>query len=229
VGSPDDLPLLRFPAVEAAARDLASRQVLTRADFDRLADDAKAAAFTVARVTSLDALAKIQAALVDDVARGGTLADFRRAVDDALGSSALTPAHIENVYRTNVAQAYTQGQAEVLAHPLVADEFPYLAYHACHDARVRADHLRLETWGLSGTNVYRRDDPIWERFLPPWDYQCRCVVVPLTLADAARAGVREAQEWLRTGIPPALRAWVKPPPFEPPAGWTRRNRLEALI
>ena len=30
--------------------------------------------------------------------------------------------------------------------------------------------MEMEKLGLDGTNVYRRDDPIWEEFLTPWDY-----------------------------------------------------------
>lgn len=121
-----------------------------------------------------------------------------------------------------MSQAYSTGLIEVLNHPLVADEFPYLAYHAVHDSRVRPEHLALERHGLNGTNIYRRDDPIWERFTPPWDYQCRCAIIPMTIEDAARAGVHEAQEWLRTGLPPSTPEWVTPPPFSPPEGWNTR-------
>jgi uncharacterized protein with gpF-like domain len=45
-----------------------------------------------------------------------------------------------------------------------------LAYYATHDARVRDDHLAMETLGLDGTNIYRADDPIWREYLPPWDF-----------------------------------------------------------
>lgn len=212
-------PILRLPIVEAAQRDLEQRQVLPREDFDRLSEVARRSAFTVARVQSLDALERIRIALAADVNQGGTLREFRDQVEQVLGESLLTPAHIETVYRTNVGAAYTQGLMEVLQHPLVSDEFPYLEYTATHDSRTREEHLAMETLGIDGTAVYRRDDPVMRRFLPPWDYNCRCAVVPLSIEDAARRGVNEAREWLQTGIPPARPAWVQHPPFDPPANF----------
>jgi len=221
-----DGPVIRLPVVEAAQRDLAERQVLIREDFDRLAEASRRSAFTVARVQSLDALERIRVALVADVNEGGTLGAFRDQVEQVLGESMLSAAHVETVYRTNVGAAYTQGLMEVLQHPLVSDEFPYLEYNAVHDSRARPEHRAMETLGIDGTNVYRRDDPSMRKFLPPWDYNCRCAVVPLSIEDAAAKGVAEAREWLQTGVPPARPAWVAPPPFDPPAdfagpsGWT---------
>lgn len=222
---PEPEPVVHFPIIEEAVNDLEGRRILTRPDFDALATDAKTTAFTAARMANWEALGRLAQAVAVSTAEGSTLAAFRAAVDEALGPDFLSPGHIENVFRTNVSQAYSTGLMQTLAHPLVADEFPYLAYHAVHDGRVRQDHLTMEELGLDGTNVYRRDDPIWERFTPPWDYQCRCAIVPMTVEDAARAGVREARQWLRDGLPPATPQWVQPPPFNPPPGWKTREAV----
>lgn len=165
-------PLLRFPALEAAARDLEGRRAVTRAEFDALDQDARRAAFTVARVASADAIDKVQRALTSQALAGGTLADFEAAVEQALGASALHPAHVETVFRTNLMRAYGEGLLDTLRDPLVGGEFPYLEYVAVHDSRARKEHLEMERRGLDGTAVYRRDDPIWQDFLPPWDYNC---------------------------------------------------------
>ena len=79
----------------------------------------------------------------------------------------------------------------------------YQAYVPIHDARTRETHLALGKLGLDGTGVFRRDDPFWDRFTPPWDYNCRCGTNLLTIEAAARMGVQEAKEWLRSGRPPA--------------------------
>jgi SPP1 gp7 family putative phage head morphogenesis protein len=222
-------PLIRFPIIEQAAADLFARDVMTRADFDHLADDARRTAFTVARISSVDAIEKIQEILVEDIAQGGTLKEFRTKLDETLGTSALAPWHVETVYRTNVATAYATGLDRTLNHPLVSDAFPYLEYHAVHDSRTDPDHLEMEKLGIQSTNVYRRDDPVWNLFFPPWRYNCRCMVIPWSLRDAARKGIREAQEWLRTGVPPTIPAWVPLPPFRPPPGWGTRPALAPVI
>ncbi|HYH66843.1 MAG TPA: phage minor head protein [Urbifossiella sp.] len=208
---PGGRPPVRFPQVERAAEFVRSRLATTPEAFALLDADAQRAAFTVARAATLDAVEKVQAAVADDVARGGTKKEFAAAVREALGASALADGQIEALYRTHTARAYSAGQLDVLDHPLVTDEFPYLEYSATHDGRVRAEHLALEKMGLDGTAVYRRDDPIWQRFYPPWGWQCRCVVIPLSVEDAAARGVKEAIRWRDTGEPPRRPQWVKPP------------------
>jgi hypothetical protein len=106
----------------------------------------------------------------------------------------------------------------------VADQFPYLLYTAVHDARVRPEHLQLERLGLDGTAVYRRDDPIWSLFLPPWAWNCRCHVIPVDVETAAEAGVGEARRWLRTGVPPAVPQYVAWPDFRPDPRWVPVSR-----
>lgn len=214
-GEPE--PVIRFPVIEEAARDLAERRIMLREDFDRLAAEARATAFTVARVGSLDALEKIRQALVEDVATGGTLRDFAAKVEEALGGSMLSAAHVETVYRTNIGQAAAAGLRQALTSPMVADEFPYVSYEATHDSRTRPEHLELEKLGIGGSSVYRADDPVILRFWAPWDWNCRCIIIPLSIEEAARKGVAEAREWLATGLPPARPAWVKTPDFAPPA------------
>jgi hypothetical protein len=88
----------------------------------------------------------------------------------------------------------------------------------------------MEQLGLDGTAVYRRDDPVWLKFYPPWGWQCRCIVIPLSVEDAAARGVKEAIRWVQTGRPPASPAWVKPLPFDIPKGWVPTGRrLEPVV
>lgn len=48
---------------------------------------------------------------------------------------------------------------------------------------------------------------------------CRCGRRYLTVSQAADQGVREAQEWLRSGTPPATPEYVPEPNVELPKGW----------
>jgi hypothetical protein len=52
---------------------------------------------------------------------------------------------------------------------------------------------------------------------------CRCHVIPLNLADAARHGSEEARHWLETGREPNRPLFVAHPPFELPKGWIPVN------
>lgn len=222
-------PLVRYPIIEEAANDLRRKQVYRAADFKLLSQEAQRSGFTVARVSSLDALEKIQDALVQDIQQGGTLRQFAERVDEIVDGSPLSDWHVENIYRTNIAKAYSAGLIDVLKSPYVSDEHPYLLYSATHDSRVRPEHLLMETLGLNGTAVYRRDDPSINRLIPPWAWSCRCVIIPLSIEQAAAYGVREAQEWLRTGVPPVHPEFVPTIPFNPPPGFVTAGRMPAIV
>jgi SPP1 gp7 family putative phage head morphogenesis protein len=212
-------PIVSLPKIEAAANYLQTRLDFTPDEFEELDEDAKQLGFTVAKLASTDAIRAVRHALYEDITEGGTLRDFRANVADALAGSSLSDSQVEAIYRTHVGRAYSAGQSRVLATPLVADEFPYRMYVATHDSRNRLEHLALETMGLNGTAIYRADDPFWDRFTPPWAWNCRCTSIPLSIEDAAEYGVREAIAWLRSAIAPTIPEWVAMPFFELPKGW----------
>lgn len=212
-----------FPQVAKAVEYLRTRIPFTEAEFSQLDADARRVAVTVAGGHTLAAVEAVRDALADDVARGGTLAEFRGVVAERLNAG-LGEHVVESTYRTFVGRAYTAGKVAVLDSPAVRSQFPYLLYSATHDSRVRPEHLALERMGLNGTAVYRADDPVWDLFLPPWAWNCRCEVIPLSVRQAAGYGVREARDWLASGVPPASPEFVRPFPFRPPPGWVPTGR-----
>lgn len=214
-------PVVFFPQIERAAMGLAAKQALTRPQYDALAETARMQAFTVAKLTSLDAIERIQRLLEQDIREGGTLREFQARVDAALGESMLSPGHQENIYRTNVGQAYADGQRRMLAHPIIGEEFPYVAYESVADSRRRPEHGWFATHGLNGTNCYRTDDPTIQKFWPPFGFQCRCGATMLTIEQAARRGVAEANRWVESGEQPVVPQFVKAPSFDLPPGWVR--------
>lgn len=56
-------------------------------------------------------------------------------------------------------------------------------YRTQRDEAVRLDHHALDGMRLP------RSHPLWERYMPPWDWGCRCFLVPIYEGDA-RAQIR---------------------------------------
>lgn len=222
----DEEPLVRFPLLGKAAESLEQRGILTRAQFDLADTQAKQRAFTIAGEHTTDTLTIIRDALATDIKEGTSLRGFEEKFSDIFETSPIGPAQLETVYRTNVQAAFRDGRETLLSDPIVNEVFPYQAYTAVHDARVTPEHLALETLGLDGTSIYRRDDAaMWDRFTPPWNFNCRCGIILMTIADAARAGVREAKEWL-AGTPPITPEWRgQYIPFPPNPGFGSRGRV----
>lgn len=222
-----DLPGdLRFPKIEAAAQTLLERTAITRPEFDQLEATAKAKSFTVAGDISEDTIETIQETLTDNIKRGTSYSGFVEDLGPGLERSFLGPAHMETVYRTNVQSAFRDGRETMLANPIVDELFPYQEYVPIGDDRVREEHEALGSLGLDGTGVYRRDDPFWDHFTPPWGYNCRCGINPLTKEAAARKGVKEAQRWVETGEPPSQPEYrYREIPFDPNPGWGTRGNV----
>lgn len=219
-------PVVRFPQIETASKWLADREAILPSEFNLLDQDARRAAFTISRVQSLESIRRIQDLLRKDLEKGGTLKEFQRDVAAEL-EGALSPWEMENLYRTENAKAMAAGQKAILDNPFVSDEFPFVEYTATHDSRTRPEHLAMERHGIQGTAIYWRDDPVIQKFWPPWGYSCRCWTIPLTVEDAAAKGILIAQEWIRTGVRPTP-VFVRMPPFDLPKGWASvGNRIQA--
>jgi N-dimethylarginine dimethylaminohydrolase len=225
--TPPSLPSLdtediQYPIIDEAVRLLSEKNIVTREEFDRLSDASRQKAFTVAGVSSRETIDKIRDALTESVQEGADLKDFRdKILRETEDGTFLSEGHLENVFRTGVQAQYSDGQVEVLNHPFVRQGFPYTTYNAIHDDRVRPNHLALEKLGIGGSNVYRINDPVFQRFRPPWDYNDRCNWRPLSISQAADMGIDEAKRWLSTGEEPSPPAFVPMPPFEPPPSFER--------
>lgn len=217
-GAPE--PVVRLASIEEAVDHLRDRAILSSHDFYALQAGARQQAFTISADVTESTLGKINELLAELTAEAPSLGEFRERVLAAVPSLLIGEAHLEQVYRNSVNEAYSQGHERVLEHPLVQDEFPYRLYVPIHDERARPEHVALEWLGIDGTAVYHKNDPTWLRFRPPWSWNCRCGWIALSVEDAASYGVREAQEWLSTGIEPEHPP-VARPPFDPDPRWER--------
>lgn len=230
-----DEPSVRFPRLEQAAKRLSERKILTKDAWEAETQAARDRAFTLAGDLSTATIDTIRGVLTEDIAEGTSFEGFVRKLEQRIGKSPLAPGHLETVYRTNVQAAFRDGRETIMSQPVIAEVFPYAKYSAIDDSRVTPTHLALQTLGMMGaggkrTGVYRRDDPFWDTFTPPWWYNCRCGTYPLTVARAASFGVLEAIEWHRTGVPPANPEWrYLDIPFQGNPGWGSRGRTGSLV
>lgn len=149
------------------------KRVLTRQRFNRLTDEARTGAFTVAGVYRDDVLTafkdEIEAALRDGTPQSEVIARFREILRGA-GHRDLGASHLETVFRTNMQVAYGVGRRRALAE--VVDDFPYWRYRAVLDDRTRPTHRALD--GL----ILPADHPFWQDHFPPWEWNCRCTITP---------------------------------------------------
>jgi len=169
----DDMTLLQ--AIQFAR----SRKVLLPAEYYSLDLTSRQYASTVSYLAGLDQIESVLSSAYKVLESGGTFADFQKLVDES--GIELSEAHLDNVFRTNIQNAYARGKWSHQQQN--KDKRPYLEYMAINDSRVRPSHLALD-------GVIRHiDDPFWQKYYPSNGFRCRCTTTAITEKQAIRKGI----------------------------------------
>lgn len=139
-----------------------SRKVLLPAEYYSLDLTTRQYASTVSYLAGLDQIESVLSSAYKVLESGGTFADFQKLVDES--GIELSEAHLDNVFRTNIQNAYARGKWSHQQQN--KDKRPYLEYMAINDSRVRPSHLALD-------GVIRHiDDPFWQKYYVPNGFRC---------------------------------------------------------
>jgi DNA-directed RNA polymerase subunit RPC12/RpoP len=205
-----------YPVIDKAKDTIRALLAVPHSELMRLSVEARRDVFSVPGIENIETILKVKRIVAYCFEKGEDFEDFARKFQMAFENTlALSDNDLEKVYRGTVNRALISGMLKTLEHPIITGGFPYLSFNPIHDDRTPETHLALEHFGLNGTNIFRRDDPFWRKFMPPLTDLCRCSVIALTIRSAAEKGVKEAQDWLKTGQPPKRPEWVKSPQFDP--------------
>jgi SPP1 gp7 family putative phage head morphogenesis protein len=169
-------------------------------NWEAMAAEAHARAFTVAKVMRMDVLEAIRGEVDRAIAKGTTFKQFRDGLEPRLkalgfwgqqvverpdGSGQMVnvtaPHRLETIFRTNVQSAYMAGRHRAFMDNV--DDRPYWQYLTAGDDKVRPAHAAL------ANRVFRYDDPIWRSCWPPNGYRCRCRVRALSARDLKAKGL----------------------------------------
>lgn len=171
---PKDLRIeLRFDVPPAEAIDYFKRKkILTPEKFFKLKREARSGAFSISEVYDEDVLRGFHQEITKALENGTpqrTVVDRFKQILNGAGHEMLGDFHLESIFRTNMQVAYGVGRRHAMEE--VADLLPYWELTAVGDDRTRPWHD-----DLSGS-VYPTDDPFWDTYYPPYDYNCRCSVI----------------------------------------------------
>lgn len=117
-------------------------------------------------------------AIAKNLEEGADGKAFKKLVDqefDRRGMSRLKPYQVENIYRTNTANAFAAGQMSAMME--TSQDFPFWKFSATMDGSTRPSHMALHG------KIFKNGD---FTFFPPIAYGCRCTAIPLTARQAGQ-------------------------------------------
>lgn len=167
-----------LPHQEAVDR-IAELPLVPREVMDGLLPELRAYAFTISGLDVGDQMAKVRD-MIKAVPAGEKNWDKARKeiaaeLADDLGGKA-SERRAELLLRTHVFRSYAATRYRNLMQQV--DVFPFWQYRTHGDGRVRPSHAALNG------KIFPAGHEIWQRIFPPWDWGCRCIVVPLTQRSA---------------------------------------------
>ena len=144
-----------------------------------------ATAFTVAKAMQIDVLSDIKSTVETAIKDGHSFEHFKKELKPTLmkkgwwGRKKMTDPltgeevdaqlgsdrRLKTIYDTNLRSAYQKAQYD---RTMESDLHPYLMYRVGNSAHHRPQHLAWD--GL----ILPKDDPFWDKHLPPNEYGCKC-------------------------------------------------------
>lgn len=173
---------LQFDEAVAFAQQ---RIALNRGDFYKLSDRMRAKAWTVGRLTQLDAIQQVKDHYIRQLEGSGSgVEQFVESIklDEALGAAGFAPGeprYYENVYRTNVMTDYNSGRAYQFSN----NQPVALEFIGIED--VRQTEICAQRSGI----ILPYTDPFWEENWPPLHFQCRSTVRAIYREEAEVLGM----------------------------------------
>lgn len=170
----------RITGFDSALELLKRKDVIPAKIFKAAVNWVKSITFSVQRLEDLNAIRLIKESIKSSIDSGVVFRDWENMVLPDIFRKAgylkgpeLTPSHLETVFRTNQASVYNSARFE----NFIRDRnIAAMEYRAVLDDRTRPEHE-----GLDGF-IAPKDAPIWGSIYPPNGYNCRCTVVPVTIA-----------------------------------------------
>lgn len=167
--------------MEAAIDYWAELVVMTPAARRKLADAARAEAFSVAGLARKAQLQTVYDAIARALEEGTTFEAFKSDLGLIMKKRGFEGYRADNIFRTNLQVAYNVGRYREMEQAIA--ERPYWQYSAVNDSRTRPTHAALHG------KIFRWDHPFWNVWYPPNGFRCRCTVTSLSQAEIDRDGL----------------------------------------
>lgn len=179
------------PVPHAEAVDfIKSKPVLAQRVFAKLLPELKARAFTISGIECFDTIANVRQ-MLSELPAGGDWDKQKEQIVAEISPHLVTSddpeerakqeygaeRRAELLLRTHGFQAYNAAAYREMDEQ--RDLFPFWQYQSLGDGRVRESHAALDGIVLPAGSSF------WQTHFPPWEWGCRCQVIPLSEEDVA--------------------------------------------
>lgn len=170
---------------DEASKIVADRPVVDQNVFRQMIPEIRARAFLISGIEDLKVAQNVRD-LIAELPQGGDWDSLKNQIEQKLMGPGGIPwmdeeaaaKRAEILMRHHGFQAYAAANYQGMSEQ--RDAFPYWQYLSMGDDRVRDSHAKLH--GL----ILPADHPFWDDHFPPWDWGCRCQVVPISQAEHDR-------------------------------------------
>ncbi|MDH3975525.1 MAG: phage minor head protein [Deltaproteobacteria bacterium] len=159
--------------------------LLSPGDYASLTDEAKLHAFSVSGIARGSELTTVYESLQKALNDGITYDQFKKSAAEVFEKRGWTGKRawrVDNIFRTNVQQAYSIGRYKQMK--AVTDLRPYWMYDAVNDSGTRPTHRALNG------KVYPADHPFWDTWYPLNGFRCRCGATTLSERQLKKKGLK---------------------------------------
>jgi SPP1 gp7 family putative phage head morphogenesis protein len=208
-----DLAANEIDRAKGERTEMAIRKLRFAALRDNAAGYFDAQSFRMAGDASDQAKKIIQQELQNGIKQGKALTDVRVAIWDRMVAKGLSKrqiilmvetntavnsalnelwvdtvddvaAYLDTLVRTNTFEALNEARFAEFTDPEVADFVEALQYAAVLDSSTTIICTELGTGGTNGEGViYKADSDLWDQFRPPNHFNCRSLLIPVTVID----------------------------------------------
>ena len=189
---------LRKAIVQGLGGDITS--FATDTNMRKLAEDLHRNIYQFSAAKTEALLTEMNALLVSDKGEAKSWKDFRNSVDEL--NVKYNRDYLKTEWNTATSTAQTAGKWSAFKDN--ADILPMLQYVTAGDEKVRDDHAILD--GI----VRDINDPFWDTYYPPNDWNCRCDVILLSNPDAPETDLEDPERF-PDGLPDIPESFAQNP------------------
>lgn len=131
--------------------------------------------YTIAGDLADSARKKVTTVLYNGIKGGWALSEILDRIEEELGATVLP--HASTAIRTTVFEAINEARYDLFASPEVGNFVEALEFSAILDGKTTdiCEHM--------DGRIYPTTDPIWEDYTPPLHFNCRSLLVAVTVED----------------------------------------------